>query len=419
MCDTAHIRGPKPRLRKPLRHVTLRHRLYLYDALPRGNGSHPSMAIKIVPHSPELKPAVLEFNARMHRAGSPWGFYADPEPQWIPREPGAPVWREYHLAVEDDQFVRGAYALKPQLWLVNGRIECVSDWQGPFSEGAIDQRYSSLGLRFLRDMLKKYPLLYSVGHGGFEEPMVHLLRSLGWTMHGMPFCLHVVRPFRFLRGNRYLRRSPARRLLLDALAWTGFGPIGIRGLHTFHRISNSKTRGRADAHVVPSFGPWADQLWEANASQYRCTAVRDAAMMNRLVPAEGFPGGTRLRVDRGGVAIGWALVHHRRMTNDHRFGRLYVGSITDCFGSPADAEDVIGAAHQYLVSQGVDLIYANQSHPGWVQGFRGNGYVILENRRLFAVSPKLKESMEPFCDTTASLHLTNLDGHGPSGFDGP
>lgn len=377
------------------------------------------MAIKIVPHSPELKPAVLEFNARMHRAGSPWGFYANPVPEWIPPQPGAKVWREYHIAVEDDVHVRGAYALKPQQWWIRGRLECVSDWQGPFSEGAIDQKYSSLGLRFLRDMLKKYPLLYSIGHGGFDEPMVHLLRSLGWTMHGMPFCLHVLRPFRFLRDNRYLRRTPGQRLLLDALAFSGAGSVGIRGLHGLERIRRGGAHGRASAEVVQSFGSWADSLWEQNAPQYRCVAVRDAAMMNRLVPEQGFPGGTRLRIDRDGKVIGWALVHARRMTDDHRFGRMHVGSITDCFGSPTDAADIIRAAHDHLAARGVDLVFANQSHPGWIEGFRRSGYLILENRRLFAISPKLKELLDPLPDTVAALHLTNLDGHGPSGFDGP
>ena len=32
---------------------------------------------------------------------------------------------------------------------------------------------------------------------------------------------------------------------------------------------------------------------------------------------------------------------------------------------------------------------------------------------------KLKELLDPLPDTVAALHLTNLDGHGPSGFDGP
>ena len=41
--------------------------------------------------------------------------------------------------------------------------------------------------------------------------------------------------------------------------------------------------GGAVAEVVPSFGPWADELWEAHRGDYLCLAVRDRAMMNALI----------------------------------------------------------------------------------------------------------------------------------------
>ena len=98
------------------------------------------MAIQIVPHAPEWREAVLDFNRRLREGGSVWDFYADPEPEWIPPRPGQNVWREYYVAVEDGQVVRVAFALKPQDWLVNGQDQVVTDWQGPFSEGEIDHR---------------------------------------------------------------------------------------------------------------------------------------------------------------------------------------------------------------------------------------------------------------------------------------
>ena len=41
------------------------------------------------------------------------------------------------------------------------------------SLGAIDNGYAALGLRLVRDMLKKAPLLYSWGHGGSDEDRVN------------------------------------------------------------------------------------------------------------------------------------------------------------------------------------------------------------------------------------------------------
>ena len=164
------------------------------------------MPIEIVPHSREFTPAVEAFNLRMREGGSKWGFYVDPEPDWIPRHEKAKTWREYHLAIEDGDKVRGGYAMKPQQWLINGSLEWVTDWQGPFTEAAVDVKYSPLMLRLLRTMQKEYPLLFSLGHGGTEEPIIELLRKMGWDLQGIPFCFYVLKPFRFLRYTPTNRR---------------------------------------------------------------------------------------------------------------------------------------------------------------------------------------------------------------------
>ncbi|MBX3707348.1 MAG: hypothetical protein KF911_12025 [Pseudomonadales bacterium] len=375
------------------------------------------MALKIVPHAPHLAEAVGAFNQRMRDGGSRWGFYTDPVPDWMPFQDGAPAWREYHVALDDEGFVRAGYALKPQQWWIADKLEWVTDWQGPFTEGAVNPRYAPLGLRMLRDMLAKYPLLYSFGHGGSEEPMVQLLRSLKWTLHGTPFCLRILNPARFLRLNGYLRRTRRLALIQDALAMSGLGAVSLGALHQAIKLRYSRPRSAVHAEVVGSFGAWADELWVAHRVRYRCLAVRDSRMMNRLLPAVGWPGGTRLRMNLDDRPIGWAVVHHRQMIDDPRFGSLHVGLISDCFGDPADAAAIVAASHEYLASKGVDLICSNQAHRGWVDGFRSNGYVVLENRRLFAISPQLRERLEPFDQTIQGLHLTNMDGHGPHGFE--
>jgi hypothetical protein len=370
------------------------------------------MAIRIIPHGPEWSAAVDAFNLRMREGGSHWGFYTTAVDDWLPVGLDDRVWREYHLAIDDGDQVRGAYALKPQQWWVHGKVHMVSDWQGPFSEGAIDTRFAALGLRMVRDMLKKRPALYSWGHGGNEQPVIQMLSKMGWQMHETPFCLKVLKPVRFLRLNRRLRSSPERRLGLDLLAYSGAGSVGLRVLHLGLRLADPAIL-RARATVVPSFGEWADALWEDCKGRYSALAVRDAAMMNRLMPAGQWPPVTRLRVESAGRTVGWAAVMDTQMNGNDNYGELRVGSVVDCLARPQSAGLVVAAATRYLKRIGVDIVVSNQAHPAWSRGFAQNGYVVLPNRRLFAASPALRDLLAPFHDTGRGLHLTNMDGHGP------
>ena len=371
------------------------------------------MAIKIIPQTEEWKDAIHAFNLRMNAGGSKWGWYEDHKPDWIPYAEGEHVWREYHLAVEDDQ-VRGGYGLKPQDFWLNGEIRCVTDWQGPNTEGDISRHYSTLGLRLLRHMLKQQPLLYSFGHGGYDALMVQMLRSLKWWLHDTSACILILRPARFLRLNNYLRDTPVRRLALDVLAFSGIGYVGVKALHGMLGLRGLGKRN-AVAEKVPTFGPWADELWEQNYSKYTCVAVRDQKTLNRLMPPGQWPEVTRLRIHRNSETIGWAAVMERQMQDDPRFGTLRVGSVVDIFGDPEDAAEIVSAATRFLRRSPLDIILSNQSHPKWIDGFVRTGYLNLEKRRIFAACPELKAAMEPVDKNVNGLHLTNMDGHGPHG----
>jgi hypothetical protein len=373
------------------------------------------MALRIVPHSAALSDAVHAFNLRMRAGGSSWGFYVEPEPDWIPKRPGQRVWREYYVALDEADMVRGAFALKPQDWRIRGETKVVTDWQGPFSEGAVDTKYAALGLRLIRDMLAKRPLLYSWGHGGNEQPMVQMLKKMGWLLHETPFLLRILRPARFLRLNSYLRTTPGRRALLDALAYSGVASVALPAMHALLRL-RAPRRFRAVATEVPRFGEWADVLWERCKDRYAALGVRDAASMNALAPEGNWPFVTRLKVERDGRVLGWALVMATQMKGDARFGDLHAGSIVDCLADPDDAGEVVAAATAWLRPRGVDFVASNQAHPAWIRGFGEAGYLALPKRRLFAASPALRQALEPFEETARGLHLTNFDGHGPSGF---
>ena len=374
------------------------------------------MAIKVVPYEANKESNVAAFNERMLEGDTGWGWYENSRDDWLPDREGKKTWREHYLAIDDEGEVRGAYAHKLHEWRIRGKDLVVADWQGPVSEGLLDSRFAMLGMRLLREMLKRYPVLYSWGHGGRESRLLQMIYSLKWLVHDTPFCLRVQHPFRFLRRNTYLRQSPRNRIALDLLAFSGVGWVGLKVLHLTLGLRGRRAR-KVEAEVVPSFGEWADSLWERCRDEYKALALRDSATMNDLVPEDGrWPTGIRLRVRRDGQDIGWAVVTDNQLSNDPRFGDLRVGCVADCLALPDDAGDVIAAATQHLKSQGVDLIGSNQAHPDWVKAFANDGYVILEGRRCFAVAPQFQAVLEPFEDTAMGLHLTNMDGHGPSGF---
>ena len=186
------------------------------------------MAIQVIPYSDDWVPAVQAFNDRMHASGTHWGWYTAAEDEWLPRREGVKTWREHWLAIENGDTVRGAYALKPHEWRIAGVPHTVVDWQGPVTEGLIDRRYNTLGLRLLREMLRQYPLLYSWGHGGLEQPLLQMLEKLGWLLHRTPFCLRVLKPARFLRRNRLKERLPPYMVPRDLRLVTEF-PLNANG----------------------------------------------------------------------------------------------------------------------------------------------------------------------------------------------
>lgn len=375
------------------------------------------MGITIVPHGEDKRELVEAFNRRMRDGGSEWGFYVEPKPLWIPKTTARQAaWRELYVAVEDEHTVVGGFALRPQEWAIRGVRRIVTDWQGPFSLGVIDKRYAALGLRMVRDMVRRQPLLYSWGHGDNDEPVVQMLRRLGWLLHETPFLFRVVHPFAFLRKNNHLRQDAVKVALSEVLAWTGAGALGVHALHKALRARSLKTLS-AQSEVVSSFGGWADEVWERSAGRYEALAVRDAAAMNTLVPREHatdeWPAPTRLRVTKRGQVLGWAVTVERRMSADARFGDLRVGMVADYFGLPEDAAAIIHAAFDHLRDAGVDLVIANQAHPAWVAAFIDSGFVPLGGRRLFCASPELEKVLSPFEQARRGLFISNMDGHGP------
>ena len=369
------------------------------------------MAIKIIEHSAAYRDRVREFNRRMKQKGSSWAFYEDPEPRWNPKRGEQSVWRQYYLAVDDQGEVRGGYCLKRQAFWFGGRVQQISSLQGPVSEGSIDRKYSLVSLNMLRDMLAREPNLFAWGG---NADLNKALRAAGWWVTHAPLCLKIIRPYRFLRQIRMLRTSASRKWILNSLAFSGLGWVGLKALTAVERIAHHSPLD-AEYEIEQGRGDWSDDLWLRCHPSYDIVAVRNQETMNLLMPVGDWPPVTILKVKLGNQVIGVAAVLDTPMQDDSRFGCLRVGTIVDTFGRLEHTSRIVAAATHLLKQKGVDLIISNHTHSSWLQGFRANGFRILPRRRTLALSKSLQQQWGSTPSSLSGLHLTNLDGDGPIG----
>ena len=348
------------------------------------------MGIVIQPFTEDRIAAVREFNARLLAGGCV--EFAFPEES----ERG---WREF-LAVEDGR-VRGGYILRDQNFSIGGRIHQVAHYRLPLSEGLIDKTYVGIGAAMLRHALAQQPLLYALGMGGMDRPLPRMLAALGWRLDPVGFYFRVLRPARFLRNIRALRKTAARRSLLDLAASTGAGWLGVQALQLARFSAGPATA--VNFEQVHGFGSWADELWEACHTRYGACGVRNSETLNRLYPASD----QRFLISKSDR--GWAVALHTQMSGDKYFGDLRVGSIVDALAQPEDAPAVIAGCVAGLAKRGVDLIVSNQRHRAWAGALRRAGFLKGPSNFIFAASKKLGELIGPF----EEAHINRGDGDGP------
>jgi hypothetical protein len=353
------------------------------------------MGIVIQPLANESGAAVREFNARLRARG--WGEFAFPEAP----EPG----RQEFLVV-DNGCVRGGYILRGQDFCIDGSRERVAHYRLPVSEGLIDKAYVGVGAVMLRHALAQQPLLYALGMGGVDRPLPRMLESMGWRLHPVGFYFQVLRPARFLRNIRPLRRTPWRRAALDLAAASGAGWVAMEALQ-LARYSAGPDTG-VTLETAPDFGSWTDEVWDACHARYAAIGVRDRGTLNRLYPAAD---GRFLisKAIRGGRVVGWTVGLDTAMRDDKYFGDLRVGSIVDGLAKPEDARAVVAASARALAARGVDLIVSNQCHRAWGEALRHSGFLQGPSNFIFAVSKKLAGVIGQMDD----VHINRGDGDGP------
>jgi hypothetical protein len=359
------------------------------------------MAIVITPYGSEHEPAVRDFNRRLRDGGeTEFQFPESATPEWLPKRDGRRIFQEFFIAV-DEQGVHGGYIIKYQDFSIGGKEILVGYYHLPLSEGIVDKRYSLLGSQLLIDALRRQPLLYALGMGGFDRPLPRMLKGLGWKMSAVPFYFKVTRPARFLRNIRPLRASRARALLFDVAAYTGLGHVGLRAIQATKPY-------RSAFEIVPRFGDDEGDVWARAHSQYAMVGSRELPTLEALYPRENARF-IRLRVGKHG----WAVVLDTQMRDHKYFGDMRVGTIADCFAPPDEALAVVRAATDALQARGVDVIISNQSHAAWGGALRRSGYHVGPSNFIFAASKKLAVLLEPFEETLPRIHLTRGDGDGP------
>ncbi|MCE5267558.1 MAG: hypothetical protein LLG00_06715 [Planctomycetaceae bacterium] len=368
------------------------------------------MKIAIKEFGEEHVAAVRQFNCRLKAGGATLCFPESPIPEWLPKSPGRKVFQEHYLAIDEGGDVRGAYTLKHQEFWIKDRVVSIADFRLPISEGIINRRYASVAVQLLRDALARQPLLFGLGMGGYDEPVARLLQAAGWSMHTVPFFFRIIRPVHFLRNITYLRRSRAMHGVLDALALSGIGSLGVRTVQAFRRRVRPDLT--VDVKEVKDFNGFADRLWETCHSQYGMTAVRNDETMQALYP-EDDPRFTRLEVSDRGRPLGYAVLINTAHTGHKYFGDMRLGSIVSCFGHTDSTANVVSAAAEHLESQGVDLIVSNHSHVAWQQGFRRAGFLSWRSNVIFAASKALTEMLSRAGVTNEQLHFNRGDGDGP------
>lgn len=351
---------------------------------------------------------VRAFNLRLRAGGEQYWCFPESHVPRFPKLPDKSLYQELFLACDQGE-VRGGYLLTHTPFAVHGQTMWIAC--GPqlnISEGIVNHLYGMTGALNVRDALKRQPLLYGLGIGGFQERQAKLLAAARWPLRSVPFFFKVLNPSRFLANIAYLRRRPGARFMLDVARYSGLGWPAFRIAHFRPDRQNISTT----LETVPDFGPWADQLWTRSKERYSLIALRDSTTLNALYPGSD-PRFFRLRISHEGKPLAWAVVLDTQMSRHKQFGNMRVGSIVDCLAEPENTGAMVQHSSRFLESRGVDLIVSNQMSSAWGKAFLAAGYLRGPTNFILALSPMLAARLEPLKSSCKTMHMNRGDGDGP------
>lgn len=352
-------------------------------------------------------PQVKQFNERLKAGNVTMQFPESNFPSWLPKNQNSNLYQEYFLAFVNEK-VRGGYILKHQDFFINGQVTTIADYQLPLSEGIVNPDFSDLGILLTINALKKSPMLFAMGMGGFTEKLPKLLGAMGWKISEINFHFMVLNPFNFLRKITFLRKKPLQRFIMDLLAYSGVGWFAIKAFHTLRRLKYSL--GNLTVNQFVEFDEKADLLWDEVKNSYKLIAVRDSNTLNILYTSPRFK---CLEIIEDQKFIGWVVLLDTNMKKHKQFGSMRVGSVVDCLSHPNNASKILNCATNYLIKRKVDIIVANHSHIAWNKSFNQLGYIEGPSNYLFAASRDLAKHIKPFDENKSQVYFMRGDGDGP------
>lgn len=366
--------------------------------------------MKILPYPQHLEPAVARFNQRLKAGGQEAFLFPEScTSRELPKVEGAPVWRDYFVAADDDLGeVRGGYIIRGQAFMNSGRPFELPFLKLPVSEGVIDRDFAFVGVSLLQDVIGRFPSVYALGMGGVAKTLPRLLARLGWWVGEVPFFFKI-RNARPLPDQLSAFRDRDRlRVLFRLAAWSGLAFWG-----TWLAFPPARTPRGFLIEEMDGFGPWADEVWEAASKDYGLLGERSARTLPLLY--RNFQPALRvIRVrDPGDRLIGWLACLVTRMRSHPQFGDLTVATLVDGMARLPDVADLIAAGTSFLESHRPDLIVSNQAHPVWGRGLRQCGFRRGPSNFAWAISPEARRRLGEANDPLEVSHLNRGDGDGP------
>ena len=329
----------------------------------------------------------------------------------IAQTEGSPVIQERVFCFDGDE-LRGAASARRMTFLVDGSPEEVATWMAPVSEGIVNPAYASVALWIVREMLRRYPLLYVTSS---REGLGEMMYRTGWFMRPIPFHFAVLRPNQLLRNIAYLRRKRGLRILTDLAAVSGLGTIGFTLLDLLQRARGRYPR--TDGLIVErvdGWGEWVDDVWERARGKYTLIGDRSSKALASLYPTEN-EHFIRLRfstADRRRL-LGWAVVTASRVKDHNHFGNMVLGAIVDLLADPEDARAVAGGAVAALRDANADVVVVNHSDRRWNEAFELAGMLPARTNHYLFLVPALKQRFSPIDECAERFFFTRGDGHGP------
>jgi hypothetical protein len=360
-------------------------------------------------------PAIERLNERLAAAGLPHRVGREaPRHGDEPSLDNEPIIERLYVATEDEE-IRGGVWLKEQLFWSQGAPVRIGWAKYLVSESLIDAKAAGVPAGLLLSLLRQQPHLMGLGMGGHSGPYARILAAARWASSLVPLFFCVINPSRVLRHLSYARTTQVRRMLADALAYSGLAWAGNKLLAGACAPFRRKPARGYTCSVVDRFDSWADEVWTRCRDSYGFIAVRDSRALNGLYP-EGFRSLTRLRIQQGGRDVGWICARSIPAAGtwfERHFGNLTLGILTDNLAQPADATSVMEAGFQYLVDEGADVIVTYQSHPGWRRAAFNVGFMRGPSNCAFYRSPAIESLVTKAAAHDRHHYLTCSDGDGP------